>query len=364
MYQDYMTGMQASIDSDHTYIHEQKGFSISTDTGELAAGASYKFHLKTGKFPIYIHARPTKMAASANIMQMTIHEDTPVTSGTEVYINNNFRGNDSLYPEMVFKKGVTAALTGKNLITPVVGGDFGNQPNDDGIEILSNDPADKGMKVTLYGVKHGALTAVVSETLTLNGTTVVSSAITDWSLLLGVEMDSVAAGTVTIRKATGSATITSLATTVLSSGIATITEDKCRDRKIRIVASGASTKSVGAIGVDYKGTPIAVAAALNGATEKDLAASRFRTVTKILIGDVASGTTVTVKREEVELYSITVGSGGTPQSRQGGSAGANEEFVLIPDTDYVIHVKNIGSSTASTGYLNFFLYEEILNGSA
>ena len=303
--------------------------------------------------------------ATANVMQLKIHEDTAVTGGTVVYANNHFRGNNKRPADMVFKKGVTAALTGKNLITPVAGGNFANQPNNDGVEILSNNAADVGIKVTLYGVKHGALTTLITEALTLNGTTVVSSAITDWSLILGVELGSVAAGTVTIREASADQVITTITTTNLSAGVATITESRCRDRKIRIVASGASTKSIGTIGLDPFGKAISVAGALTGATEKDLSADVFRTVTKILIGDVASATTVTIKREEVELYTLVVGAGGTGATRTGGvSPGASEEYVLEPDTDYIISVTNIGETNASTGYLNFFLYEEILSGRA
>jgi len=350
--------MQSVIDSDHTYIHEEKGYSVSTDTGSVAAAGSYKFHLRTPSRPSYIHARPTKLSASANIMKMTIYEDSTVTGGTLVYANNHFRGNDKPYPPFTLKKGVTAALTGKNLITPVAGGNFSNQPNNDGVEIISDNNADKGMVVTLYGTIHGATTVVISEQLVLNGTTQVVSTHTDWSAILGVEMDSVAAGTVTIREASANQTITSLATTELSAGIATITEDECRDRKIRIVANGASTKIVGVIGTDYKGAVITAAAALTGDTEKDLSALLFRTATKILIGDVASTTNITVKREEVVLYSLVVGSGGLPQSRAGGADGGQQEFVLIPDTDYVINVENIGETTASVGYLNFFFYDE------
>lgn len=358
MYQDKLTSMQTVMDSDHSYIHEEKGYSVSTDTGSVAAAGNYKFHLKTPALPHFIHARPTKFAASANIMKMTIYEDSTVTGGALVYANNHFRGNDKPYPPFTLKKGVTAALTGKNLITPVAGGNFDNQPNNGGVEIISDNNADKGMIVTLYGTIHGATTAVISEQLVLKGTTQVVSTHTDWSAILGVEMDSVAAGTVTIREASTNQTITSLATTVLSAGVATITESKCRDRKIVIDADGASTKIVGVIGTDYNDAVITAAAALTGDTEKDLSALLFRTATKILIGDVASTTKVTVKREEVSLYSLVVGAGGQPQSRAGGSAGASEEFVLEPDTDYVISVDNIGATTASTGYLNLFFYDE------
>lgn len=361
MRQDKLTSAQAVLDNDHAYIHEQKGFSIATNTGSLSSAATYKFALTTpaksgGKT---LHLRPVGFCSSANSMLLQIHEATAFTGGTVSVVDNHFRCYDPDYSNTVFKAGVTAALSGKNIIASTAGGNFGNQPNNDGVEIISDDAADIGMVVTLYGTIHGATSVVVSETLTLNGTTQVSSAKTNWSAILGVEMDSVAAGTVTIREASTNQTITSLATTELSAGIATIADSRARDRILRIDADGASTKIVGVIGTGVKGEAIAEAAALDGTTEKSLSASIYRHISKVLIGDVASTTECWVLRPEVIIYQDMAGQGSTSGGKSGGVGnGAENEFVLEAETDYVINVTNIGPTTASTGYITLFFYEE------
>jgi len=361
MRQDKHTSSEAIMDTDHAYIHEQKGFSVATNTGSLAAAALYKFAIRTptAEKNIAIHLRPVFFSSSANIMLLQIHEATDFTDGTTFSLDNHFRGYNPKHSETVFKAGVTAALTGRNIIASTAGGNFGNQPNNDGVEIVSNNAADIGMIVTLYGTLHGATTEVISEQLALNGTTQLVSSHLNWSAILGVEMDSVAAGTVTIREASANATITTLLTTVLSAGVATIIDSRARDRLLRIDANGATTKIVGVIGTAPDGSYLGKAAALNGATEKDLSASIFRHITKVLIGDVESTAEAWVLRPEVIIYQDTAGQGSTSGGKSGGvGMGGLNEFVLEPGTDYVISVTNIGPTTASTGYLNLFFYEE------
>ena len=359
--QESLTGFQTMISSDHNYIHQKKGFSISTNTGSLASAATYKFAFttpaaSTGK---YVHLRPVSFSSSANLMLLQIHEETDFTGGTILSADNHFREADPEVADSVFKYGVTAALTGRNIIASTAGGNFGNQPNNDGVEIVSDNAADVGMVVTLYGTLHGATTVVISENITLTGTTQAVSTHTNWSAILGVEMDAEAAGTVTIREASDNLAITSLSTGTLSAGVATITDSRARDRILRIDANGASTKIVGVIGTAPDGTVLGVAAALDGTTEKDLSASIFRTVTKVLIGDVESARECWVLRPEVIIYQDSAGQGSTSGGRSGGASnGAENEFVLEPATDYIINITNAGPTTASTAYLNLFFYEE------
>ena len=63
------------------------------------------------------------------------------------------------------------------------------------------------------------------------------------------------------------------------------------------------------------------------------------------------------------MYAFTVGAGGGPQTRAGGGLpGEADEWVLKADTEYLIVVSNIGSTTATVGYINLFWYEEELSG--
>jgi len=362
MIQDVLTKAQSTMDLDHAYVHEQKAFSIAYDTGSLAhTTGKYAISIKTpaNSKRLGIHLRPTTFSSTASLMKLDIHEDTVSTSGEEVQLLNHWRKGSPKISHSVFTKGVTAALAGKTILAATAGGNFGNQPNNDGVEILSNNNADKGQIVTLYGTLHGATSVIVSEQLVLNGTTVVSSTKTNWSVILGVEITAGAAGTVTIREASADQTIITLATTVLSAGVHAATDTKGRDQKMRIKAAGASTKWVGVLGTSPAGLEIGYAAQLDGTTEKDLSLLPYRTVSKILIGDVASASTATVIRPEIILETVLAGAAGATQANSGGpGGGSQEEWVLDPDTNYVINVSNIGTSAASIAYVKLFFYEE------
>ena len=361
MMQDYMTSAQAVMDTDHAYIHLKKGFNISTNTGAVSAAGSYKFAFTTPATGerTKIHLRPTSFTSTANIMLLQIHEDSAFTGGTLQYIDNHYREQNQVRTTATLKAGVTAALGGKNIIASTAGGDFGNQPANDIVQVVSDDntATDKGQIVTIYGTLHGADTVVVSATAVLNGTTAVDFA-GQFGRVLGVEMSAAAAGTVTIQEKSGSAAITTIAAASTSAGIATIADSRGRDRILRIDADGASTKYIGVIGTNSAGASIGVAAALDGTTEKSLSTDLYRTITKVLLGDVEAGVEAWVLRQEVILYQNTAGSGGGPNGRSGGIGGGMDEYVLEPATDYIINVQNIGASDASTAYLDFFFYEE------
>jgi len=55
------------------------------------------------------------------------------------------------------------------------------------------------------------------------------------------------------------------------------------------------------------------------------------------------------------LQSLTIGTEGNPNSRSGGAAGAEEELLLKPDTDYVFTLVPAGSTTMT---FTLFWYEE------
>lgn len=55
----------------------------------------------------------------------------------------------------------------------------------------------------------------------------------------------------------------------------------------------------------------------------------------------------------------TVGTGGNPTARSGGSTGAEAELVLIPSTTYLIYIDNPTGGATSTVTWNLFWYEEL-----
>lgn len=100
---------------------------------------------------------------------------------------------------------------------------FTNQPTNDGVEILSNNASDTQL-CTVWYTETGSST-LKYETVTLTGTSV--KALTSviiasvYGVFLGTPDGTIskrAVGTITVRKATGDAAITTIAATKLSSG--------------------------------------------------------------------------------------------------------------------------------------------------
>jgi len=185
---------------------------------------------------------------------------------------------------------ITAQTT---ILSATAGGNFGNQPANDGVEVVSDSTADTTQTVTLYGILDGE-TTITTSTVELNGTTAVADANTDWSVIVGVELDAVAAGTVTIREASADQAITTITTGNLVAGIVDATTTQAFGIVPNHDASGASTAQVALFGTDVDGNEQYSADALNGATEEAHGTASFGTVTKIFLGAVASTVDVTI----------------------------------------------------------------------
>lgn len=76
-----LTSFKAVIDSDHAYIHKGIAFTYSSNTGELAAAATYVVSITTPANKV-IHLRPAMIHASANIMELRIARESTVTGGS------------------------------------------------------------------------------------------------------------------------------------------------------------------------------------------------------------------------------------------------------------------------------------------
>ena len=153
-----------------------------------------------------------------------------------------------------------------------------------------------------------------------------------------------------------------MAPAALSAGVETPTSTDGKGLIPTHDASGASTKVVGVVGTGLDGAASSSVDALNGTTEEDHLTKAFRTITKVLIGDVAVGTNVTINVGSPVLAQITVGSGGNQGKSGGAGPGADEEELLLPETDYVFHAANIGAVTASDLDSSLFWYEEAEGG--
>lgn len=238
---------------------------------------------------------------------------------------------------------LTSALAGVT-IEDNVGLAFGNQPANDGLEIGSASASDT-MQVTVYGTTNGGVT-VVTETITLTGTTFVSTVKTDWGVILGFEIplgQPTAAGTITVREASGNATVATLAAGSRQAGVINVPAASARafDHIITVVGSGATTKTVGVIGTDALADSVIEAVVLTGATKVTFT-NKFRTVTKLLVGDLESSVTATFKTDTLtDPGAVIVG-------RALADAAADAEFALELETGDA-HAVNPVASIAVTG---------------
>ena len=356
--QETLTGFITEISSDHNYIHQGKGYSVPFSSAGLAAGSDYKIGFQTptvvsGKM---LHWRPALVSSSANVAQFKLYEASLFSGGTPIQPINRDRLSTN-HALTTFYAGTTAALTGIVAVNANAGGNFANQPAGSKITVVSdNNVEDKLISLIAYGTITGSTTVVTTETIDLDGTTPVDSVATTWQNMLGFELSGAATGTVTIKDGSGN-TIITIAPAGTAAGIATVLVTNAREQIVRHDASDTTTAPVGIIGTKPDGTALTSVDTLNNTTEENHNSDIFSTVTKVLIGAVASTRNVTILYPEKLLTQFTVGSGGT-SNRMGGSNGSDLEFILSPDTKYVIYLKNSGSVTATDIEGEAFYYEE------
>lgn len=334
---DRISDCPKSMDYEHSEIHDGNYYSWS-DKRTLTTGTYIEYGFQTGDK--YIHVKPANFISSVDKITANFYKECSYINGTTLDYPENRNHNSSNIPTVlsVLSPAVSYAIAASQ-----AGEGFTNQPAGDGVEFVSNDNADKGQKITIYGTVTGATDTVTSETITLDGTIGVSAIVKVWQDILGVELDRACAGTVTVREASGNAVITTLAGGVLSKGIATQTLLSAYGTIPLHDASGASTIPVGIIGKNQAGQTISSVDVLNGATEEDHGATVFWDVDKVLIGAVAGATNVWILSQRPgKRFSSFYIPGST---RGGGNQPGTSEFVLKPNTKYVIRFDN--ASTAS-----------------
>jgi len=207
------------------------------------------------------------------------------------------------------------------------GGGFAAQPDNQAISLVSSDPTDVGMEVTLYGTTYGTA-AVVKETMTLNGATPVVTSKTDWGTLLAAvnvitPYDPVGVitpkGTVSISTA-GGQPITTLDSVTTSRGFQTagrliaglpitamvgsvIPEVglKVYDDEITAQADAASTAQVGLLGVGPDGAELLDSMALSGIVPVG-PSKAFARLDAVLTGAVGEDLTITLLARDVGPY--------------------------------------------------------------
>jgi hypothetical protein len=164
-----------------------------------------------------------------------------------------------------------------------------------GFELVSSSGSDTTQQVTVYGTN--GTDAAQSEVLTVNGLTVVPSTKT-WNKIHGAMISAAPVGTVTIRKPSAGATITTLTSGALTKALHIMSCVDVAQVVLTLVADGASTARVGIIGLNASGTAQHEAKQLNGSTPVTTTGSWSR-VTYLAVGELAAARTVTASAKSV-----------------------------------------------------------------
>lgn len=208
------------------------------------------------------------------------------------------------------------SLAGTTIATGA-GAAFTNQPTSDQFEVLSSNAGDTTQTVTVYYTKTGTTTTVLSQTITLNGTTAVGSTDTTVQQVLGVTKSAATLGTVTVRKKTGAATITTLAAGTLTSGLLTISAGSAYNGIPTLVVDASDTTNVGIIGTGSNDAALSSVIAATGTTKANFGTSVFKTVTFALVGAATAARTFTVAVAGRDSQDMLVGRVESPCAGQG-----------------------------------------------
>jgi hypothetical protein len=204
-------------------------------------------------------------------------------------------------------------------------------------DVASSDLADVGQVVTVIGIDSGT-GLPATETFTLAGT-VLQVGTTTWSAILGVVMDSAAAGTVTVRDNGAATTLTTLAPGVLSKGVYDFGGDvmEAGGGPVTLVSSGASTDDVIILGQDLTPASQAETITLTGTVAVTGSAS-FSEIQYVVTGGVPAAQSLIIsgllwnKGEVVEISSDNAADVGQKATIYGLSTlGAPQTEVLTLD---------------------------------
>ena len=224
----------------------------------------------------------------------------PCMAGSPLAIGDRIAARASGY----IGKGQAAQAT---ILSATAGDAFTNQPANDGIEIVSASAADTTQTITLYGTLNADATTLVTEVIQLAGQTQAVSVHTDWGVLIGARLSAACAGNVTVREASGNATICTITAGSLTAGIHAAEITNAYGLVPRHDASGASTAGVVLVGTGLNGAALMVLDALNGTTEEDHGTTPFATITEIMLGAVASDVNVNILTNEASDASVYCG---------------------------------------------------------
>jgi hypothetical protein len=224
---------------------------------------------------------------------------------------------------------VSSAMLGTALATAAAGHAFGNQPQSDGLHVVSDTTGDT-RQVTIYGTTTGTNMLSV-ETVTLPGTAtpnnIANTTKVNWGYILGVTVSEAhATAAITIQEASADQTVTTIAATTTQHGVASIAAESqnAYDMPVSVVASDTSVKTVGLIGLDCLNNTIYSAITLTNTTAV-LGLQGFRKVTHVLVGDLESTRSATFS-----IGGLTYGAGGVTLTDLGGGPQTADTRIMLP----------------------------------
>lgn len=232
--------------------------------------------------------------------------DAPITAGQRVkaaQLGRVIAAVDSALANTTIATGVGAAFT--------------NQPTGDSFQVLSSSASDVTQTVTVYYTRTGLTNVVSSQTITLTGTTAVTSGLATIQNVLAVTKSAATVGTVTVRKTTGPATITTLAPATLSSGLLTIAAGSAYNAVPTLVVDAADTAIVGILGTGTADTQASSVIAATGTTAANFGATPFKTVTLAMVGAATAARTYTVAVSAADSQDVRIGRALESSTAQG-----------------------------------------------
>lgn len=112
-FKESFTGFVSTIDSDHSYIHAGKGFSIPVELSMASGSTAYLSLTTPAATSGYVHFRPTNIVSTATAIKAYIYEDQSSTGGSDIsskIVNRN--RNSTATTGVTIKSGVTVTVSG------------------------------------------------------------------------------------------------------------------------------------------------------------------------------------------------------------------------------------------------------------
>jgi len=230
------------------------------------------------------------------------------------------------------------------------------------VELVSSNAGDTALTVTIYGLD--ALNAVQSETLAVNGLTVVTGTRL-WNAIHGARISGTPLGTVTVRNLSAGTTIVTLLSGSLTKGLYVLSDASVAGVVLSIVRSTAGTEVLTVVGRNASGALQLAKVTLAGTTTV-LTVATWSAIDYLALGAVPGAATVTASAKSVSSPHAGLPTVQKAADKFNGTPGYTFTVVtgrttfLMADLDYVAAANALSPANPSF-YANLALVVEKLN---